>query len=434
VANPKYLDLGRVDTVGAHLEGQTLQGLYYVEELVGQGGMAWVYKATHVQLGGDVALKILFSDLSDHPEKKERFLLEARIQNQLDHPHIVRVQNIIQTDELLGFVMEWCNAGNLLGWLKKAQGKLSIEQLQALFPPLLDAVGYAHSEDVIHRDIKPHNILLHKSGDTIVPKIADFGIARVLRSVRLTGPGEMMGTLEYAAPEQLKDSKNVDHRSDIYSLGVLLYRMSTGRLPFVGSPASLIKGVTEEPPIPPDEAPAALQPLIIKCLQKDPDRRFQSCLAFREAFSAATSLKDAHHSIRGLAPSALGGQLTPHAPSVATEEAQSLHVDDSVLEPLEAPPTVPDLEEEGAREDEERKTTDPSSPPVIAPGIGSRSRPGPRSARRDAPSDANTNDFYGAISSLRAEQDAHSQRRLLFGGLIAIIAALLGIIVYLVIR
>ena len=282
--------------------GSVLQGTYRVEDLIGTGGMAYVYKATHLRLGGDVAIKILFSNLARDETKRGRFLREARIQHQLNHPNIVRVQDIIKQGSLSGFVMEWCNGGTLLHMLQKAGGPLSMLQLSNLFPSMVDALGYAHQNDVIHRDLKPQNILLHVAGDSIQPKITDFGIAKTVGELGLTRTGEVMGTLEYASPEQLKDSKSVDIRSDIYSLGVLLYRMATGRLPFTGSPARLIKQVLHKEPPAPIEAPSSLHPLIMRCLEINPSDRYSSCHELRDAFFAAGDIRYSSDSLRVIIP------------------------------------------------------------------------------------------------------------------------------------
>lgn len=278
------------EIVESALVGATLQDTYRVEELVGTGGMAWVYRASHLRLGGEVAIKILFSNLARDTNKRDRFLREARIQHRLNHPNIVRVSDIIEQGDLSGFVMEWCNSGTLLHMLQKANGPLSNAQLSHLFPMMVDALGYAHAKDVVHRDLKPQNILLHVVEDRIEPKIADFGIAKTVGELGLTRTGEVMGTLEYASPEQLKDSKSVNHRSDIYNIGVLLYRMATGRLPFHGSPARLIKQVLHQTPPAPVEAPKALHSLILKCLEKNPEDRFSSCYELREAFLALSDV------------------------------------------------------------------------------------------------------------------------------------------------
>ncbi|TNE51016.1 MAG: serine/threonine protein kinase [Deltaproteobacteria bacterium] len=290
------------EVVEADLIGKVLKGSYQVEEMIGYGGMAWVYRASHLQLGGNAAIKVLFSKLSRDDSKRRRFLQEARIQHQLSHPNIVRVQDIIEENDVSGFVMEWCNGGTLLHMLQKAGGPLSMNQLTDIFPAMVDAIGYAHKNGVVHRDLKPQNVLLHIAGASIQPKITDFGIAKTMGELGLTRTGEVMGTLEYASPEQLKDSKSVDQRSDIYSLGVLLYRMSTGRLPFTGSPARLIKDVLHMPPKTPENAPLQLHAIILKCLAKNPQERFASCDELSEAFSLATNSRASSNSLRVILP------------------------------------------------------------------------------------------------------------------------------------
>lgn len=331
------------EVVESDLIGKVLKGSYRVEEMIGYGGMAWVYRASHLQLGGNAAIKVLFSNLSRDDSKRQRFLQEARIQHQLSHPNIVRVQDIIEEDDVNGFVMEWCNGGTLLHMLQKAGGPLTMTQLSELFPAMVDALGYAHKNGVVHRDLKPQNVLLHTAGSSIQPKITDFGIAKTMGELGLTRTGEVMGTLEYASPEQLRDSKSVDQRSDIYSLGVLLYRMSTGQLPFVGSPARLIKDVLHNPPRSPENAPVQLRTLILKCLSKNPDERFLTCEELSEEFHRATNSRASYNSLRVILPDQVKTEALLEDDGTRTEDFGELE------------PTNPHLE----RANDPKNTTEP---------------------------------------------------------------------------
>ncbi|MCB9638032.1 MAG: protein kinase [Myxococcales bacterium] len=265
----------------AALEGVILQNSYQVEKRVGRGGMAWIYRASHLRLGGEVALKILFSVLAEDEDTRQRFLREARIQYKLQHPNIIRVLDFIEVEGIVGFVMEWCAGGSLNDFLKlNPSSTLSMRDLSRLFEPILDALHYAHKQGVIHRDIKPHNILLQIQEDGFSPKLTDFGIAKMEDDGLMTETGHMLGTAAYMAPEQVRSTRDVDIRADLYSLGIMLYRLTTGRLPFTAKfPAICVDILNKEPP-PPVEAHPALQEVIMRCLHKDPDQRFEDCKAF----------------------------------------------------------------------------------------------------------------------------------------------------------
>lgn len=277
------------DLIDSELEGMTLmRGTIQVHKRLAQGGMAWVYKATDVPSGTKIALKILFSQYARSPQMRARFLREARIQRDtLQHPNILKVLQIIEDRGLLGFTMEWCDHGDLRSWQRAYQAPLSKEHLLAFFPPLIEAVGSAHQKGVIHRDLKPQNILLQVQGEQLLPKIADFGIAKILSGQSNTKTGSLIGTLAYMSPEQMEDSKHIDHRADIYSMGVILYLMATARLPFEGKgPHNLAKILYEAPPVP-REAPPALQSVILKCLEKKPHARYATCEELKEAVEDA---------------------------------------------------------------------------------------------------------------------------------------------------
>lgn len=261
----------------AALEGLLLAEQFFVESKLGKGGMAWVYRGHRASDQSQVAIKVLFSQLGVEESFRQRFLREAQIQFQLQHAHIVRVYESFQDRGIVGFAMDWCNAGDLLQWLKQHRSPMSWGHMEQFFLPLLDALGYAHQRGVIHRDLKPQNILLHEQGGRLIPKLTDFGIAKIMDSAGLTKTGAMIGTLHYMSPEQVQESKSVDARTDIYSLGVLLYLLSTRHMPFDGQSTALLIKILQEEPRPPREAPALLQEVILRCLAKDPQRRYASC-------------------------------------------------------------------------------------------------------------------------------------------------------------
>ncbi len=231
-------------------------------ELIGQGGMGAVYKARQKSLGRIVALKVLKPELAAVPEFAERFAREAKSLAQLNHRNIVTVHDFGQRDGLCYLVMEYIEGANLRRVLEA--GRLSPEEALRLVPDLCDALQYAHNAGVVHRDIKPENILLDETGRV---KIADFGLAKLVGQpdARLTATHQVMGTLRYMAPEQMEGAGGVDHRADIYSLGVIIYEMLTGEVP-VGRFA---------PPSAKARIDVRLDEVVLRALAKEPERRYQ---------------------------------------------------------------------------------------------------------------------------------------------------------------
>lgn len=271
-------------------DGERLQQ-YLIEKKVAKGGMGWLFKAQHTTLKMPVAIKVLMPHHSEDPELRGRFLNEARIQCRLKHPYIVQVTDTIEVDKLLGIVMEWVEGGALMGYMHRQGELLSFQQIWAIMSPVLEALQYAHEKGVIHRDIKPDNILLQQDGELIIPKISDFGLAKLERGLshNWTKDGEALGSIRYMPPEQIRNTKGVDHRADIYSLGVVLYFMACGKFPFSGTPQELLYShISQTPPRPQEINPAVsfqFEDVILCCLQKDPDNRFQSCRELLAALS-----------------------------------------------------------------------------------------------------------------------------------------------------
>ncbi len=241
-----------------------LLGQYRVEDFVGRGGMGTVYRARHTMLDRTVALKVLPAGLSRDPEFVRRFKREALALAGLNHPHIVAVHDMGVQGELHFLVMEFVDGVNLRDVL--VHKKLTPEQALRIVPQLCDALEYAHSKGVIHRDIKPENILLDREGTA---KIADFGLAKIVKGetsvVPLTQTNVIMGTVDYMAPEQRDSLKTVDHRADIFSMGVVLYELLTGELPMgrFDLPSHRV------------QVDVRIDDVVLRALEKDPDRRYQ---------------------------------------------------------------------------------------------------------------------------------------------------------------
>ncbi len=274
------------------LQGKIL-GKYRIDQQVGGGGQAVVYKALHIEFATPVALKLLVERATESPLLRERFKREARLQFKLQHPNIVRVFEVIEEDGLFGMVMDWVDGGDLEGYLASHPQPFSNAQIERLFLPVLYAVEEAHKQNIIHRDLKPSNILLGGAVGREIPKVMDFGIAKSLEDdSQHTKTNALLGTPHYIAPEHAASSKHVDHRVDIYALGVTLYQLLCGHLPFAGKDlVQLITAhLTQDPPPMRSwgvDVPPLLEHIARKALEKRPDARFQTCDDFAEALKAA---------------------------------------------------------------------------------------------------------------------------------------------------
>jgi predicted Ser/Thr protein kinase len=233
-------------------------------ELLGQGGMGAVYKARQRHLDRLVALKVIPPEAATEPAFAERFAREARAMARLNHPNIVTVYDFGQTDGVYYLLMEFVDGLNLRQTMQA--GSLSPQEALAIVPHICDALQYAHDQGIVHRDVKPENVLLDKAGRV---KIADFGLAKLLthspQDFTLTHSMQVMGTPRYMAPEQIEHPTEVDHRADIYSLGVMFYEMLTGELP-MGRFA---------PPSQKVQIDIRIDEIVMRSLEKEPTRRYQ---------------------------------------------------------------------------------------------------------------------------------------------------------------
>jgi serine/threonine protein kinase/Tol biopolymer transport system component len=267
------------------MRGRTI-GHYQIVEELGRGGMAVVYKAWQPSLERFVALKVLPAYFQHEPEFLARFHREARSAARFSHPNIVHVYDSGEANGIHYIAMEYVEGGSLSQRL--AAGSLSLKETQSVLAQIASALDYAHDHGLIHRDIKPANILFTADGR---PKVTDFGIARASDGTHLTRTGVLMGTPEYMAPEQA-EGQTVDHRTDLYALGVVLYQMLTGRAPFQGTtPHATLHAVIYEAPPPPRQIapglPPAVEGVVLKAIAKQPDKRFQRGADMAAALGAA---------------------------------------------------------------------------------------------------------------------------------------------------
>jgi len=268
------------------LAGSTL-GKYQVLEELGRGGMAVVYKGYNPGLERTVALKALPEELAGDEEFITRFIREARTAAQLKHPNIATVFDVEQEGDTNYIVMEFL-PGHTLQHEIQNNGALSLTQILEIIHALADALDYAHERGLTHRDVKPSNVMVGPDGHVT---LMDFGIVKAAAGIKLTREGMRIGTPEYMSPEQ-SQGKKVDHRSDIYSLGVVLYEMLTGRVPFrATSPHEVLRSHAYQQPPPPSKFASSLSPavekVVLRALAKRPGRRFQTARQLAAALEQA---------------------------------------------------------------------------------------------------------------------------------------------------
>ncbi|HMC19283.1 MAG TPA: serine/threonine-protein kinase, partial [Gemmatimonadales bacterium] len=275
---------------------QALGSSYTLEGEIGRGGMGVVFNARDERLKRQVAVKVLPPELAFREEIRLRFLREAETAARLSHPHIVPIHSVGEgRDGLVYFVMAYVD-GESLGAKLKRRGRLPPDESRRIMQETADALGAAHAFGIIHRDVKPDNILLEGSRGRVV--VTDFGIAKALSSTTggatLTATGVAIGTPHYMSPEQAAGDREIDGRSDIYSLGVVTYQMLAGELPFQAPtvPGILMKHITERAPLITDrrpEVPEDLAACVMRSLEKDPEDRWPTADALRRALEARSA-------------------------------------------------------------------------------------------------------------------------------------------------
>ncbi len=261
------------------MEGRQL-GPYRILQLIGAGGMGEVYQAHDTRLERSVALKLLPREWSRNPEAKERFLREARTASGLDHPNILNVHELGETEDGQLYLVTAYYPGETLQQ-KLDRGPLSFGQVRKVAVEVARGLERAHEAGIVHRDIKPSNVMMTDRGEV---KILDFGIARIADDVALTKSGTLPGTPAYMSPEQVA-GEVLDARSDLWSLGVVLHEMITGRRPFVGEHALVVmRSIVDHEPAPlerpGEDVPEDLRRVVARALAKDPAARFESAAEF----------------------------------------------------------------------------------------------------------------------------------------------------------
>ncbi|MGD8540396.1 MAG: serine/threonine-protein kinase, partial [Candidatus Aminicenantes bacterium] len=256
--------------------GSTLANRYEIIEELGKGGMGRVYRVEDTKLKQEVALKLIKPEIAKDKKTIERFRNELKIARNIRHKNVCGMFDLGEADGARFITMEYVSGEDLKSFIRRA-APLSTSRTISIAKQVCDGLAEAHRLGVIHRDLKPNNIMIDKDGNV---RIMDFGIARSLEAKGITGAGVMIGTPEYMSPEQV-EGKETDQRSDIYSIGVILYEMVTGRVPFEGdTPFTVgVKHKSETPKDPRDintQIPEDISRVILKCLEKEKDKRYQS--------------------------------------------------------------------------------------------------------------------------------------------------------------
>ena len=364
-------------------------GDYRIVRKLGEGGMGAVYVGVDTMLDREVAIKALRPALASQPEIIERFLSEAKTLARLNHPNVATLYCFVRHEGEYFMVIEFVR-GRTFQAILVQRGAVPCREAVQLFCQVLDGIAHAHRLGIIHRDIKPSNLMLTEDGTL---KVLDFGIARILWSERLTKAGQLAGTIEYMAPEQVL-GKDVDERTDIYSLGMLLYQMLTGRAPFaILNEYELMKAQIEQMPTPPRELnpsiPEEVERAIMRAVAKNPDERFQTAAEFRTALLGVNFERAASTAVGAGEQSAPTSFATrPSNPSFDTAQLQESHAATKLMGE-EAPG--------GTKVEVDSSDTSPAR--------ANRTRIGPHRAATGAPTTASSVTRLSAPSPVVAQVD-----------------------------
>jgi serine/threonine-protein kinase len=325
--------LARMGDEAPSREGEVLADKYLLQRLLGSGGMGQVYLAENQHIQRTVAIKVLLPELASDPQVVERFLQEAKAANIVRHPNVVDVLDIGQDSNGIPFIVqEYLEGHDLDAILVDLRGRLPLESALDLLFPVVEAIGFAHQRGVVHRDLKPSNIFLARMGTKVVPKVLDFGIAKVNKTPserRVTATGITMGTPAYIAPEVIrKGARDADARSDVWSIGVMLYEVLSGTLPFDSDTLNgLFASICLDEPAPlanvAPHLPAEIVRIVMACLVKDPAERYANAAlvtrdlgTFMDAERARGRMKESDDSDR-LVRAAL--KIPSNAPPLSLE-------------------------------------------------------------------------------------------------------------------
>jgi serine/threonine-protein kinase len=293
------------------LEGVVLAGRYRIEKRLGAGGMGEVYRAVNTVIDRPVAIKVLHRELTRNQEIVERFLREAKAAIIVRHPNVVDVLDVLEHEGVPFIVQELLNGRDLSHYIEAAGGKLGVDEVLPLLIPVVEAVGSAHAKGVVHRDIKPENVFLHEVEGQVVPKVLDFGISKLTAAgaKRMTSTGTAMGTPAYMSPEQIQGSAEVDARGDVWSFGVVLFEVLSGRLPYESETAGglFVQICTKVAPkldTVTSGLPPALVDIVAKCLAPNREQRYASATELARALRAIMAERgvDSTHKLQAIGP------------------------------------------------------------------------------------------------------------------------------------
>ncbi|MBS2020364.1 MAG: protein kinase [Deltaproteobacteria bacterium] len=304
-------------------QGDFLGGKYLLGDCLGIGGMGEVYRATNMSLGRDVAVKILNKEHTANEDDVLRFLREARAAAAVRHPNVVDVLDVARDDDGTPFIVQELLSGEDLEQylIGPARGRLSIEEAIEIMIPVADAVGAAHSRNVVHRDLKPANIFLAKEGSRITPKVLDFG-ACLYQTVGVLSAKErrmLIGTPHYMAPEQISTAQDIDARVDVWALGVILFELCVGETPFEAEDLNQVLKYVRKSPIPKlrevcPKAPVSLEIAVEQCLDRDRKKRMENATVLKNALELIKAEMQDDKRRRGTAPEAKPAKAPAETP------------------------------------------------------------------------------------------------------------------------